>query len=97
LTRNVYADLVDGKHQHYRQPFSRRELSKNFPNAHAPFDAEGWEYELLGELAPAKRQVTADDVSIAGRNKKARWLKQELLDELANRQAARQKSDSKRP
>lgn len=91
LTRNVYADLVDGKHQHNRQQFSRRELSNNFPNAHAPFDAEGWEYEFLGELAPAKRQVTADDVSIAGRNKKARWLKQELLDELPNRNKPRDK------
>lgn len=94
LTRNVYADLVDSKHQHYQQPFPPRELSNNFPNAHAPFDAEGWEYVSLDELAPAKLQVTAEGVSIAGRNKKARWLKQELLDELAKRNQPRDKKST---
>lgn len=85
LTRNVYADLIDSRSHSFERPCHPDELVIKFPVAHAPADAEGWTYEHLGDLAPARRHPAIDDVLVAGKNMKARWLKPELLAELQRR------------
>ena len=94
LVRNVYADLVDGKNAHYMGPWPAEELATRYPYAHAPPGeegaegeegverVEGWTYQQLGELAPIRRYPSVDEVLIAGRKKKGRWLKRELTDQL---------------
>ena len=94
LVRNVYADLVEGKNAHYMGPWPAEELATRYPDAHAPPGeegseggegverVEGWTYQQLGELAPVRRYPAADEILIAGRKKKGRWLKRELTDQL---------------
>ena len=85
LTRNVYADLMNSRHPQIEQPIPPDQLAQTFPNPQAPDGADGWTYEELGELAPARLHPTVNDVLVGGRNMKSRWLKQELLDELQRR------------
>ena len=95
LTRNVYADLIDSRSQSFERTCHPDELAIKFPNAHAPAGTEGWTYEQLGDLAPARRPPAVDNVLIAGKNMKARWLKAELLTELQRRGFGNRPQDEK--
>ena len=95
LTRNVYANLINGLPSHCERPCLPSQVGIEFHNPHAPLDAEGWTYDRLGELAPARRHPAIGEVLVAGKNAKAKWLKQDLKDQLAMRNFGNQPADEK--
>ena len=93
LTRNVYADLINGVPSFYDRPCPLDRVATEFRNAHAPHNAEGWTYDQLGELAPARRHTAISDVLVAGKDMKSKWLKKDLQDQLEIRKFGRRPKD----